>query len=150
HDLRVLRVRERNFDDLDAELGTGRVAGRSRHAPRYFLCRAHTGVAGDIDVDVVAIAGIGDDRVRMRSATRLHVRDEFGMRDVGDVENANAAESLLAHRIRDVRRAAVVARAVRLAGDENQIAVDRRITLTRRAQESDDEFWRGWRRDIPD
>src|SRR5215475_2814050 len=94
HDLRLFGMFQRNLDDLDAELRTRRVTCRRARASRYLRRRTHPRVAGDVDVDVLLVAWVADDGVRMRPTTRLHVHDESRMCLVGDVDDANAAEAI--------------------------------------------------------
>src|SRR2546425_7321836 len=51
------------------------------------------------------------------------------MRDVRDVEETDAAHPVLAHGILHALRAAIEASAEVLAGDEEQVAVDRHVVL---------------------
>src|SRR6059036_2959615 len=56
HDGRLLRVGQRHFDDLDAEQRAVRVRVRGgRHAPRELAGRAHRGLSGHVDVDVLSV-----------------------------------------------------------------------------------------------
>ena len=101
-DRRVLRMRERNLDHFDAEERRVRILLRRERwsSPTARCGDTRRRRTRDVDVDVVAVLRIDEHRVRVRSAARLHVRDVLWIRDVGDVEDANAANALLAHRRR--------------------------------------------------
>ena len=75
-------------------IGLGIAAG----AAGQFFGLANAAGAGDIDVDVVLILGIDHQRVGVRSAAALHGGDLFGIREVADIENADAAETVGAGR----------------------------------------------------
>ena len=101
--------------------------------PGELARRANARRAGDIDVDVVGILRVDERRVRVRAAARLHVADVLRIRDVGDVEDAQTAKSLLAHRVLHALAAAVEAAGESLARDEQKVLVDRHVALRRRA-----------------
>ena len=60
-------------------------------------------------------------------------RDQLGRLHVRDVEDADAAHAILAHRIGHAAEAAVGAAAVRFRRHEQQVLVDRDVVLRRRA-----------------
>ena len=98
-DLRVLRRRERHLDHVDAEeRGVRILLGLEARAARELLAGAHGAGARAVDVDVRLVVRIGDQRVRVRAAAGLHRRDLLRLLEVGDVEDADAAEALGAHR----------------------------------------------------
>ena len=74
----------------------GSLSGVALDAARQLVRRADAGRAGDVDVDVVLVLRIDEHRVRVRAAAGLHVADVLRIRDVGDVEDANAAQAVLA------------------------------------------------------
>ncbi len=136
HDLRVLRMVERHLNHVDSEQRRVLVLfGRKRRAARELVRRAHTRRAGDVDVDVLRVLRVDDQRVGVRSAARLHRGDLFRMIDVRDVEDAHAAESLLAHRVQHAPAAAVDAAARLLDGEEEQVSIECRVALSARADE---------------
>jgi hypothetical protein len=107
-DLGVLRRVEWNADDVDAEQRRIRILlRRTRRTTRELVWRTHDARAGDVDVNVFRILRVGDERVRVRSATRLNRGYLFRMVEISDVEDANAAEPRGAHRIGDTLRSAV-------------------------------------------
>ena len=67
--------------------------------------------------------------MRVGPAAGLHVTHILRVGDVADVEDADPADPLVAHRVLDALCAAVQAPAVGLAGDEQQVLVDRDIAL---------------------
>ena len=108
HDRRLLRRRERHLDHFEAEARA--VFGSSIGAvlaAGQFLSRTDAGRPGHIDVDVGLVARIGDHRVRVRAAAGLHVGDVLRVGDVRDVEDANAAQAILADRLGHALDAAV-------------------------------------------
>ena len=132
HDVRLLRMRERDLDDLDAEVRVVRVPGVVV-AARELLGRTNARRARDVDVDVLVVARIVHDRVRVRAAAGLHVGDVLRIIDVRDVEDSKSA-----HTIRlTVSRGASLPQSRRAVGasarDEEQILIDRHIALRRRA-----------------
>ena len=123
-------MRERDLDDLDPEERGVRVLGGCRaHAPGELARRPHAGRTGHVDVHVVGVLGIHQQRVRVRAAAGLHVSDVLGVRDVRDVKDADAADSLTTHRVLDTLRTAVEACAVGFAGYEQQVLVYRDVAL---------------------
>ena len=116
--------------------------------------------AGDVDIDVVLIFRIDHQRMRVRAAAALHGGDLLGIREVADVEDADAAEPVrdweaeadvaaaparlpgqrapgggrrrrhITGRQRDSLRAAVEASIGRLRRHEQQMAVHRYVSLT--------------------
>ncbi len=71
--------------------------------------------------------------MRVRAAAGLHVLDVLRMRDVGDVEDTDAAHAHLAHCFRHALTAAVVATRLPFSRHEEQVLVDRDVALRRRA-----------------
>ena len=94
-----------------------------------------TAGARPVHVDVRRVLRIDDERVRVRAAAGLHGRDLLRLPDVGDVEDAHAAEALRADGRLDALRAAVEAAARLLDRHEQQVAVDRHVTLAARADD---------------
>src|SRR3954470_18555890 len=86
----------------------------------------------------------------MRAAARLHVADVLRIRDVSDVEDADAAQTILAHRLWNALRAAIDARREILARDEEKILVDRHVALRRGAVIRRPECRLGRIGDVPD
>src|SRR5689334_7811969 len=72
--------------------------------------------------------------MRVRTAAGLDVADRFRVSDVADVEDADSAQTILADGVLDAAGAAVDARTEIFAGDEEQILVDRDVTLRSRAE----------------
>ena len=96
------------------------------------------------------ILRVHEHRVRVRAAARLDVRDVLRIRDVGDVEDADAAQPIGAHRVPHALPAAVEPAAEALARDEEQIPVDGDVALRCRAVERLRQLRAGRVRDVPD
>src|SRR5688572_8776680 len=88
--------------------------------------------------------------MRMRSTAGLHVRDVLRIPDVGDVEDANAAQPIVAHRTRHTLRAAVETASRAFTRYEQQVPVDRHIALRRRTDEGFYDARRARVGDVPD
>ena len=90
---------ERHLDDFDPELRRIRIVGVAVDAARHFFRRPDARAARNVDVDVVFVA-----RMRRRTVCVCEPRQvwtlvtSFGFCDVRDVEDADAAHALLAHR----------------------------------------------------
>jgi len=67
----------------------------------------------------------------MGPAAGLHVADVLGIRDVGDVEDPDAAQSDGAHRVVDSLAAAVDPPGIPLTRNEEEVLVDRDVALGR-------------------
>ena len=107
-DVRVLRRGERHLDDVDAEQRRIRIFLRlEAGAAGELLRRPHGARARAVDVQVRRIMWIRDERVRMRSAARLHGRNLSRLAQVADVEDADAAKPLAADRRLHALRAAI-------------------------------------------
>src|SRR3989449_2901157 len=129
-DMRLLRMRERNLNHFDAEQRrVRRRIERSHRATGQLVGRAHGGRAGNVDVDVVGITGLRHNGMRVRAATRLHVGDVPRIGEIGGVEDADAAQPVMAHRIRHALRSAVGPAVQRLARDEQEVAIDGDVAL---------------------
>src|SRR5450755_1789082 len=70
----------------------------------------------------------------VRAATGLHVGDLFRMIDVGDIPDAYAIHPVLAGTGGHTLGATIDAVTTAFGGDEQEVAIDRRITLPRRAE----------------
>jgi hypothetical protein len=128
HHRGLLRMRERNLDDFDAEVGVVRIP-RVVVAARELFARANSRCAGDVDVDVGLVVRVVHDGVRVRSAAGLHVRDVPGMIDVGDIEDAQAADAILADDFLRRVLAAIEPGRGRFGRDEEQVLPDRHVAL---------------------
>ena len=117
-----------------AELGSRPAPHRST---RQLSRRPHGRGAGNVDVDVVLVVRRRHQRVRVRPAARLHVRDVLRLREIRDVEDADAAKTVLAHRVGHALKTAVETPRRCLARDEREVnvavLVDRDIALRPRA-----------------
>ncbi len=130
HDCCLLGIRQRHLDDLDAEKGRiGILVRRRGDAAGQLAGRPHAGRAGDVHVDVGRIVGIDQQRVRVRAAAGLHVADVSRIADVADVEDAETAQTVRADGVPHSLRTAVESTGEALAGDEEQIPVDRNVAL---------------------
>src|SRR5262249_19931114 len=96
-----------------------------------FLTLANAAGAGDIDVDVFFVLRIEDQGVRVRTAATLNGSDLLRIGDIGDVENADTAEAVLAGRRQRANRAARRPIGIRRAGRRrgSHVALGRRIAL---------------------
>ena len=137
----LLRGLQRHLDDVDREERGVRVFLRiEARAAGEFLARAHGARARPVDVEVVGIALRRHQRVRVRAAAGLHGRHLLRVLQVGDVEDADAAEPFDADGLRDAAGAAVETAAVLLDRHEQQVAVDRDVTLSARAGDGGDQL----------
>ena len=132
-DRRLLRRRQRHANHFEAEARRVGIVYRTVLAAGQLLLRAHARRPGHIDIDVVLVVRVGDHRVRVRSAAGLHVGDVLRAGDVGDVEDADAAQPILAHRLGNALDAAVEPPRQSFARHEQQVLVDRDVALRRRA-----------------
>ncbi len=114
-----------------AELGSS--SGREPRTARELVGRAHARGARHVDVDVVRVLRILDHRVGVGAAAGLDVGDVLRVADVGHVEDADAAQPLVAHGVRHALGAAVEAAGEPFAGDEEEVLVDGHVALGRRA-----------------
>ena len=129
-DARRGRSSQRHLDHVDAvQRCVGVFLRILAGAARQLVARAHDAGARVVDVDVRGVLGVDDQRVRMRAAARLHRRNLPRLADVADVEDAHAAEPLLADRLGHAARAAVDAPARLLHRHEQQIAVNGQVAL---------------------
>ncbi len=129
-DGRLLRGGQRHLDDLDAEVrGVGVVLRAAPRAAGQLRARPHRAGAGHVDVDVGGVARVGHQRVRVRAAAGLHRRYLARLVEVGDVEDAHAAEALGAHGVVHALPAAVHPPARLLHRHEQQVAVDGHVAL---------------------
>jgi len=150
HDARLLGMRERHADDVDPEARGCRILLRQRRrAPRELFGGTDRRLTGDKDVDDARVFGIGDHGVRMRSAARLHVGHDAGVRGIADVDDAYAAEALRADGLLHALRAAIDAAILRFPGEEQQILVHGDVVLLLRAALRVDQAWVERIRDIP-
>ena len=165
-DLRQLRVRQRHLDDVDPEQRGVRIRLRvPARASRQFFRLTNVSRPGDVDVDVVLVLRVDHERMRVRAAAALHGGDLLRIREVADIEDADAAEPVRAGRRRRTPhacglgsvgaggrrgrrwrrhvtgrqryslRAAVDASIDRLGRHEEQMAVHRDVALAARAHQ---------------
>jgi hypothetical protein len=106
--------------------------------------------AGAVHVDVAGIVRIGHDGMRMGSAARLHGADLPRVAEVADVEDADAAETLLARRRADALQAAIQPAARLLDRHDQQIAGDRDVALPARTDDRAHELGRTPAADVVD
>ena len=150
HDARLVGMRQRHLDHLDAEqLAVGILVRRQRRAPRQLAGRAHRRPARDVDVDVGRVIRGRHERMRVRAAAGLHRGDGLGMRDVGDVEDADAAHPVLADGVLHPLRAAVEPAVEVLTGDEQEVAIHRHVILRVGTDVGRHQHRLGGLRDVP-
>src|SRR2546423_11785021 len=91
----VLRRRHRHLDHIDAKQGGIWIRIRlPTRAPGQFFVLTDRRSTGHIDVDVVLVIRIEDQRVRVRAAASLHRGDLLRILDVTDIENSHTAEAI--------------------------------------------------------
>ena len=122
------RVGLGDFDDVDAEERGAVVARHVADAAGQLLFLADTGGAGVVDHDTVLV--LEHHRMRVRPAAGLHLADLARAREVGDVEDAQAAEALVAHVLGHALTPAVDAAARLFHGHDQEIADDGDIALS--------------------
>ena len=138
HDLGGLWIVKRNPDHLDPEQGgVGVLAGHAAGAAGQFFGGAHRSRAGDVDVDVVVVARMLEHGVGVRTPAGLHVGHVLRVGDIRDVEDADAAQTVVAHSLLHALVTAVEPSAESLAGHEQQVVVHRDIALRGRASVRD-------------
>ena len=95
HHCGILRRSQRHLDYIYAKQRCVRIfVGRVTRTSCQLLALTDEGSAGHVDVDVVLIIRIDDQRVRVRAAASLHRGDLLRRFDVGDIEYPNAAETI--------------------------------------------------------
>src|SRR4029450_596944 len=128
-DVRLLGRGKRDLDDVDAEEGGIRVVfWIFRRATAQLVPGSDGTRAGAVDIDVFLVIGARDERVRVRSAARLHGRDLLRLVNVGDVEDADGAGAAGADGRFDARRSAIDAAAGLFDRHHQQVAPDRHVT----------------------
>ncbi len=137
-DARLLRRLDRHLDDVDAEESGFRIFVRlqSRTSGKL-LRRAHRARAGAVEIDVALIVGVGDEGVGVRSPAGLYRGDLLRHAHVGDVEDADAAETLGAHRLVDALDSAVEAAPGLFHRHEQQVPEDGHVALAAGADHGD-------------
>src|SRR5262249_9565715 len=129
-DLRVLRCRERHLDHVDAEKRGVRIVLRiGARTARQLVARPHGAGSRAVDAERAGILRIRNQRMGVRPAAGLHGGDLLRVVHVADVEDADAAEALRARLVRYALRATVDAATDLLDRHEQQVAVDRDVTL---------------------
>ena len=94
-DLRILRRRQRHLDHIDAKQRCIRIlVRRLTRTPCQLFALTDERRSRDVDVDVVLVVRIDDERMRVRAAASLHRCHLLRILDVGDVENSHAAETI--------------------------------------------------------
>jgi hypothetical protein len=130
-DARLLRRRERDLDDVDTEQRRVWILfWIQRRAAVELLGRSHPPGSRSVEIHISRIVRIGHQRVRMRSAARLHGRYLLRPSDIADVEDADAAETLGADLLLNTPCAAVKPATRLLHRHEQQVAANRHVTLT--------------------
>ena len=95
NDLRILRCRQRHLDHFDAKQRRIRIlVRRLARASGQLFALADKRSSRDIDVDVVLVIRIDDQRVRVRAAASLHGCHLLRISDVADIEDSHAAETI--------------------------------------------------------
>ena len=145
------RRSDRNLNDVDAEEGGVRILFRIQTgASRQLLRRSHRARPGAVDVEIVRILRVPDQRVRMRAAAGLHRRHLHRLLHVLDVEHAHAAEALGADRRLDALRAAIEPPARLFDRHHEQRALHRHVALATRADDRRHELRLRRVRDVVD
>src|SRR6267142_4297161 len=93
--LRILRRRQRHFNYINAKQRCIRIlVWCFTRAPGQLFVLTDKRGAGYIDVDIVLIIRIDDQRMRVRAAASLHRGHLLRILDVGNIENSHAAETI--------------------------------------------------------
>src|SRR5260370_18596261 len=91
---------QRRLDDDDGKQGGVGIFRRTvAGAPSQFFRQTYWGGPGDIDIDVVLVLGVDQERVGVRAATGLNIDDLFRVRDIADIEDADTLDAVRAGRI---------------------------------------------------
>src|SRR5690606_25038487 len=99
NDSSFLRSLDRNLDHLDTEIRSVWIFIRmSARTSLELLSRSHERCSRNIDVHVLRVGRVGHERVSMRPAAGLHSGHLFRAADIGNVENAHAAETIFLYR----------------------------------------------------
>src|SRR6185503_19940643 len=95
NDLRFLRRCQRYFDHLNPEQRRIRIlVGLLTRAPGQLFGLADKRRPGHVDVNVVLVIRIHDERVRVRATTSLHSGHLLWIFDIADIKNSHAAETI--------------------------------------------------------
>ena len=129
-----------DFDHIDAEKGSAVVAWHSADAAGQLLSLAHAGRAGVVDDDTVLV--FEHHRMGVRSAAGLHLADLLGAREVRNVEDAQTAETVLAHIFIDTLTPAVDAAACLFDRHNQEISHDGDIALSAWTDDQAEKDWR--------
>ena len=122
HNVRLLRVSNRDLNHFDSEEGGVRVLLRA-HASRQLVGGPHGRRSRDVDVNIVLVGRVGHQRVGVGPAARLYDGYLFGMIHVGDVINPDAARAVLADRVLHALGAAINPAVCSLGGHHEQVVV---------------------------
>ena len=131
------RIGDRDLDDVDAEQRGALVAGRFVDAAFQFGLFADRTGTGVVDHDALVVAR--HHRMGVRAAAGLHGGDLPGLREVADVEHAQAAEAFLRDVFHHALQAAVQPAAGFLDRHQQQVADDGHVALAARADHRADQ-----------
>ena len=121
YDARLLRFRQRDLDDVDAEESRVLIGARTRvRTPGELFTRAHRARPGTKDIYVALVIGVGHHGVRVRASARL---------DRGHL----LRDPHVADRLRHSLKTAVEPAPCLLDRHDEKVADDGQITLTTRA-----------------
>ena len=129
-------VRQWHLDHVNAEQ-RGVVATGFETACQ-FLVGTHVGGARIVDHDARVVRA--HHRMRVAAAAGLHLADLHRTGDIGDVEDAQAAEPLIADALGYPAQPAIDARAAVLHAHEQQVADDRHVALPAGTDDRADEI----------
>ena len=88
HHCRQFRMRQRHLDHDDRKQRRIRIfTRRAARAPSQFFLRTHARRTRNIDIHIVLILRVDNQRMRMRAAARLHIRHLLRIPQVTDVED---------------------------------------------------------------
>src|SRR5260221_5131726 len=91
----VLRRSDGNFDHVNAKQSSvGILVGFFAGASGKFIASADKRGAGHVDIDVVFVVRVEDQSVGVRATASLHGRNLLGVLDIGNIEDADAAETI--------------------------------------------------------
>jgi len=131
------RIGQGNLDHIDPEQGRARIAGGADNAAGQFALVADAGGSGIVDDQSPRVRG--HHRMGVRAAAGLNLADLDRARHVRDVEDADAAETLGARVRPDAFAAAIDSTIGGFHGHQHQVAHDRHVALTTRADDRTDQ-----------
>ena len=130
YDARLLRSRDRDLDDVDAEKSGVRIFARTgvRTLGELFP-GAYRARPGAKDINVALVVGVGHHGVRVRAPASLDRGDLFRHPHVADIEDPDPAKTRVADRLRDPLKTAIEPAPCLLDRHDQKISDDGYIAL---------------------